>query len=92
MKKKRVFEVGKKYRGYGFLNEFGEFDFVPEETGSRQGVVKKVKEGANFSVSTTSKYCLVHIRIERPAGGLNGVRKLMLEVDDVIKTILNYDL
>lgn len=92
MKTKRNFEVGKKYRGYGYLNEYGEFEFIPENTGSRQGITKKLKEGEDFSVSTTSKYVLVHIRLERPASGVPGVQKLMKKVDNVLKVLLEYDI
>lgn len=92
MKQKKLMEVGKRYKGYGYLNEFGEFEFTPEDTGSRMGVQKRVKEGANYKVSTTNKYVLVHIRIKRPGGGLVGVKKLMAEVDEVLKIIMSYDL
>lgn len=65
MKEKRELAVGQKIRGYGLLNEYGEFDFIPEQTGSRKGKIKVVKEGDSFKVSTTTNTIQVLISLEK---------------------------
>lgn len=82
---------GRKYRGYGLLNDFGEFEFVPEETGSREGRVKAVTQGKGFSVSMTSKSILVHINIERKGTQLTRIKELMSKVSEVINKFREYD-
>lgn len=63
--KKVDFPVGQKVRGYGLLNEFGEFDFIPEQTGARQGETKLIKSNDDYTISETKKKVLVHIRIDK---------------------------
>lgn len=65
MKQTLNFEIGKKVRGYGFLNEFGEFEFTPEETGSRQGRIKIVKTDGPLTVSTTKNNIIFHLCFPR---------------------------
>lgn len=68
VKIKRELAVGEKVRGYGLLNEYGEFEFIPEETGSRQGQVKLLTTNENYTISTTKTKVIVHIRFEKCSG------------------------
>lgn len=56
---------GAKVRGYGILNEFGEFNFIPEQTGVRAGQRKVVAETSDFSVAETKNSVCVHINIRK---------------------------
>lgn len=62
---KKEMVAGQKYRGYGLINEYGEFEFIPEDTGSRRDTVKTLKTGNGFTVSYTSKSVLVHMKLSR---------------------------
>lgn len=62
---KMEFAVGQKIRGYGLLNEFGEFDFIPEQTGIRQGETKLIKSTDEYTISETKKKVIIHVRIEK---------------------------
>lgn len=84
-------QVGKKYRGYGILNEYGEFDFLPEETGSRSGKIKTIKETSSYVLSTTNKKVLIHIRLER-VGGIKLVQKFLKTVNELITELRNYEI
>ena len=66
--KKMEIPIGKKVRGYGLLNEYGEFDFIPEQTGARQGQVKVVCQTDDYTLSTTKNYVVVHFRMEKKSG------------------------
>lgn len=62
--KKIDFPVGKKVRGYGLINEFGEFDFIPEQTGIKAGQTKLVRQGENYTLSSTKNCLIVHLRLD----------------------------
>ena len=82
---------GQKYRGYGILNDFGEFEFVPEETGSRKGRVKQVTQGNGYTISMTNKSIMVHINIDRKGTTLSRYKDLMSKVSEVLERIKEYD-
>lgn len=90
MKEKKL-EVGVKYRGYGLLNEFGEFEFVPEDTGSRIGKVKAVTSGDGYSVSSTKKFVLVHLKVERELDKLDRVKKILRLTNILIDIFRKYE-
>lgn len=81
--------VGQKIRGYGLLNEFGEFDFIPEQTGIRQGETKLIKQTDQYTISETKLKLLVHFRLEKKCqdrwGLLKSYIKLMNEVLFILK-------
>lgn len=91
MRKKLELEPGKKYRGYALLNEYGEFDFTPENTGSRSGSIKTIKETESYILSTSRKKVMIHIRLER-VSGLKLVQKLLTTVNEVITELRNYEI
>lgn len=64
-KVRKEIEVGVKYVGYGVLNEFGEWTFIPSQVGSRAGRKKFVCEDDNYTVYSTNKKVIVHITLER---------------------------
>lgn len=86
MGKKRLdLEVGRKYRGYGLINEYGEFEFTPEETGSRKGVMKTVKEADGYSIKTTEKLVIVHFSLEKNGKSMVMIKMLM----DIFNKLIN---
>ncbi|MEE0804839.1 MAG: hypothetical protein U0L77_05385 [Prevotellamassilia sp.] len=91
-KQKLGMEAGVRYRGYGFINEFGEFEFTPEATGSRQGSVKVLKQGENFTISYTSKSVIIHGRLERSLDTLTRIKKLSAMFNLIFEVVRDYDL
>lgn len=65
MKKKMEMVAGKRYLGYGWRNEFGEFMFEPSKVGSREGEKKLIKSGDNYTISETKNLVIVHLRLEK---------------------------
>lgn len=82
--------VGQKIRGYGLVNEFGEFDFIPEQTGIRQGQTKLVKQGENYSITTTKKLVIVHLRLDS-AKGLELIKSFMKTVNEILLDFQKYE-
>lgn len=89
--KKFNFPVGRKVKGYGVLNEYGEFDFIPEQTGSRNGVVKLIKAGEGFSVKHTQKCVMVHITIDK-GDKLTTLKKFMQMSSQVLLILRDYEI
>lgn len=85
-------QQGVKYKGYAFINEFNEFQFTPEQTGSRSQQKKLVKEEDGFTVYKTTKSVIFHIRVDR-ADGRNKLVARFLEVTNRIMQVLTkYDI
>lgn len=88
MKTKRDLPVGQKVRGYGLLNEYGEFDFIPEQTGIRKGKTKVVKQTQTFTLSETANCLLLHVNLEKQKGmellstWLNVSNEILMELKD----------
>lgn len=89
-KKKMELKAGIKYRGYALLNEFGEIDFIPEQTGAREGQIKLLCEGENYKVSTTEKKIIVHLTIEK-CSGLELMRKLYNRIGEISTKLKDYE-
>lgn len=90
-KQKLNMEPGQKYKGYGLLNEFGEFEFIPEETGSRAGSIKLVKQGDGYQLSTTKNYVVIHIKIGRGSSVMDRMREYMSIVNQVLSDLREYE-
>lgn len=92
MKKQRLdLQVGVKYRGYGFINAFGEFEFTPEQTGSRQGRRRVVKEGECYSISETSATRIFHITLPKELTGFELIKAFMKVMNSIIDTLRDYE-
>lgn len=88
--KKLNFEVGKKYRGYGFINEFGEFEFTPEQTGANKGQVTPLRSTEDYNLSYTKKYVLIHMKLEKRSP-IELIKKLMNICSNLISDFKKYE-
>lgn len=91
MKTKRDLTPGVKYRGYGFVNEFGEFTFEPEETGSRAGQMKLVLVKNGFSIIESKKYILVRLKIDKGESSKDRLKQLFKHFNELITVFREYD-
>lgn len=89
--KKVDFPVGQKVKGYGVLNEYGEFEFTPEQTGSRAGQIKQLKQGDGYAISYSKKRVIIHLNIAKK-DSLGMIKELMSKVSAVICTLKTYEL
>lgn len=91
MKQKKNLEPGQRYRGWGWINEFGEFEFSPEETGARVGQMKTVKVGDNYKVSESKKFILLHMKVTKEGKPMDRLQSFLNIVKDVIDILKTYD-
>ena len=91
-RKKKDMVPGVKYRGYGYLNEYGEFEFIPENTGSRQGRKKLLKQGESYTISTTNAHVVVHMLIQKETERLKLAKEFMQVVNEVLMVLRDYEI
>lgn len=92
MKPRKELLVGVRYRGYAVLNEFGEFEFTPENTGSQQGRQKVLKSGEDFSISETRTKLLVRLVIKKHNTQMENIFAVAKIFDKVLKIFRNYEI
>lgn len=89
--KKITFLPGQKVPGYGVLNEFGEFEFTPSQVGSREGAIKVVTSGDNYTLSETSRSLIVHIRFNKEGSTLDRLRNFMNISNTILLKLKDYE-
>lgn len=92
MKKRVDLKPGVKYKGYGFVNEFGEFEFTPEQTGSRKGQKRFIKTGERFTVCETSQLVIVHISVPKVEPKLRLMKDYMEVVNETLTILKDYEI
>lgn len=83
---------GVKYRGYGMMNSFGEFEFTPEQTGIRKGKRRFIKQGDNFSVSETVNNVLVHMAFEKQKSKMELMKEYLKVTNSVLEVLRDYEI
>ena len=91
MRKKLELKPGIKYKGYCVLNEYGEIDFTPEQTGSRKGVIKLLKECEDYSLRYSKERVIIHINIKKEKG-IKLIQELMKVVNNLIQDFKTYEI
>lgn len=82
---------GKKYMGYGFINEYSEFQFMPAAVGSREGQKKLVKETPEYTLYETTKFIIVHTKVDKKLSFTERVSLLIKTINNVINALREYD-
>lgn len=90
-KLKKELIPGKRYKGYGVLNEYGEFMFEPEETGAHAGREKVIFASQGLRISETKKLIMVKFNLEKQTEKYLYVQALMKIYNLISKKIMNYD-
>lgn len=92
MKTRKELIAGVRYKGYGVINEFGEFEFTPENTGSQQGRQKVLKSGEDFTISETRTKLLVRLVIRKQKTQMENIFAVARIFDKVLKIFRNYEI
>lgn len=85
-------QPGKRYRGYGYINEFKEFCFEPENTGSREGVIKAICTRDGIGVSETREHLLIRVKMAKCSNLLDRLRELTKVYNKIVKIFREYDI
>lgn len=91
-KQKESMIPGKRYRGYGYVNEFKEFFFEPEETGSREGVIKSICNRDGISLSETKNLILVRMKMPKCTNVMDRLLNLAKMYNIVVNVLKSYEI
>ena len=83
---------GKRYRGYGFINEYKEFCFEPEQTGAHEGREKSVCVRNGVRVSQTQKLIIVKFNLEKQDDKTAYIKRLVQIYNTISKIIREYEI
>lgn len=83
--------VGKKYPGYGWINDFKEFFFEPEQTGSRAGSIKAICTIDGVHVSETKNLIMVKFNIPKQSSKSAYYQQLARVTNIFTKILKDYD-
>ncbi len=83
---------GKRYRGYGFINEYKEFCFEPEQTGAHEGREKSVCVRNGVRVSQTQKLIIVKFNLEKQDDKSAYIKRLVQIYNTISKIIRDYEI
>ena len=83
---------GVKYQGYGMLNNFREFMFVPAQKGANEGRMTIVQQGEGWSVHTTRENIVVHIKMPRKNTRIERITQFLSLQQQVLDVLKEYDL
>lgn len=89
---KQLMEItpGVKYSGYGVLNEYGEWSFIPSQVGSRKGRKKFICGDNDYTIYTTSNKVIVHMSFGR-GERISVISKFCKLVDKCLLAFKDYD-
>ncbi|MBO7645619.1 MAG: hypothetical protein J6S52_01220 [Prevotella sp.] len=65
VKQKIKMEVGKRYRGYGLLNEYGEYTFEPCQVETNPKNMKKIQEHDNTCIYESENFYKIAVKVPK---------------------------
>ena len=92
--KKKLPEMkqGVRYRGWGYVNEYREFVFEPEQTGSREGVVKAICTRDGVRLSQTRENLLVYLKVKKSSDKLELIKRILGKFNIVNQLLNEYEI
>ena len=90
--KKEEMVPGKRYRGYAYLNEYKQFCFDPEMTGSQAGRETIILSKEDVTISKTKNYLMVKVKTPLSLSEYERTRDLMKKFNVVYETLKDYEI
>ncbi len=92
--KKEEMKPGVRYKGYGFINEFKEFCFQPEATGSQAGREKMLKSWPDdmITLKETKNYLIISMKEPKSAEESQRVKDLMHKFNLIFNFLKDYEI
>lgn len=92
MKKKIDLQPGQKVKGYGLLNQYGEFEFIPEETGLHKDRMKVLFQQGGVTVKETRDNLLVSLKVKKSNNFVDVTRHLYGNMEEAIQRLRKYEI
>lgn len=85
-------KVGQKYPGYGVLNAFREFIFIPSQKGANEGKMQLVRQGKAWTIHATRENIVIHVKIPRKDKPLERIQAFLQQQNEIVEVLKEYDL
>lgn len=89
---KEEMEPGKRYKGYAFINEYKQFCFEPEATGSQAGREKIVMSKDGVTIKKTKNLLIVNLKLDRNLSEAEMARLLMDKFNIAFNFLKDYEI
>ena len=83
---------GKRYRGWGFINNYKEFCFEPEQTGSHAGQIREICVREGIRVSESKRLVIVKLNIEKQSNKASYFKELARMYNILSKIFQEYEI
>lgn len=90
--KKETMQTGVKYRGYGILNEYKEFMFIPENTGAHAGRERVLYENEGFQIKQTKNRIIIRVSLENQSNKLEYIKGFADAFNNFTKFIKTHEI
>lgn len=91
-KVKGQMEPGKRYRGYGFINEYKEFCFEPEHTGAHAGQIKEICVREGVRVAESKNLIIIKINLNKQNNRIGLLKELMRSYNILSQILQDYEI
>lgn len=89
---KMKMEVGKRYKGCGWINEYGQTFFEAYQSNQRDNAMKLVKENESYSLYESGNFLKIAVKIEKETDKFEMIKKFMAAFQDACFEIKNYNM
>lgn len=90
-RKKMTLVPGKKYKGVGWVNEYGQHYFEAYQKSESPNNMKLVKETESFSLYESGNFLKIAVKIEKNSDKFEMVKTFMSAFQNACVEIKNYD-
>lgn len=84
--------IGKKVKGYGLRNEYGEFQFIPAQIGTRTDGMRLVTENEAFQIFECKKKIKVVMNFKKCGKGIDNVINFSRVASNLMLELKKYDI
>ncbi len=85
--KKVIMQPGRRYRGYGYINEYGEMKFEPAQQSDSPNLMRVVDTAHDVTLYESGTKYKISVRLSK-GGGRNGLIKQLLRQLDIASLML----
>lgn len=89
-KQKINMKPGKKYHGYGYINEYGEMHFEPSQPSESKNRLKLVFSTDKYSIYETGCFYKISLKIPKEPERVIAYKKLMLVFQAAVAKMATY--
>ena len=88
--RKITMEPGKKYSGYGYINEYGEMHFEPSQPSTTENRLKVVFSTEDYSIYETGNFFKLSMKLKKDGERSMAYKRLLLVFQSALAQLAKY--